>query len=330
MAVEGRNDIMADPKTLDQMLKEGLIKKGSDKSFEYDRFPIGIPGIDNLLGGGLPSGRNILLYGPESTGKTLLAQYFARTIQKTSRPYVVYVDNEGTYDELWWSQTGVDTEALMVSRPITAEQTIDMFVGLLRNMNDLGMIILDSIAAMVPAAIENPNLKAEETNQPGRLAHVVTMMYQKIEHLLLTKGVVLVTMNQMRANIGGYDELAALPGGRAQRHYSHIILRTSRENWIKQGEKKVGFNMEIESKKNKTCSVPDGETIVVPFLAAGQIDMLTLYIEDGIKTGIITRAGPYYKTAGKSFLGLENLRNFFLENKDEMELLENNVSSGHS
>ena len=320
---------MPDPKSLEQMMKEGLIKKGSDKSFEYDRFPIGIAPIDELIGGGLPSGRNILLYGPESTGKTLLAQYFSRTIQKTSKPRIVYVDNEGTYDETWWKQSGVDTEELMVSRPVTAEETTNMFVGLLRNLDDLGMIIVDSIAAMVPAVIEDPKKPAEETNQPGRLAHVVTMMYQKIEHMLITNGVILVTMNQMRANIGGYDELGALPGGKAQRHYSHIILRTARESWIKDGEKKIGFNMEIESKKNKTCSVPDGTTISVPFLAAGQIDMLTVYIEEGIKTGIIAKAGPYFKTAGKSFLGKDNLRQFFLDSPDEMALLENNIASSN-
>lgn len=305
---------------INELMKQGLVKKGNDDSLFLKRAPIGIPQLDNLLGGGIPLGRCIEAYGPESTGKTLLSQYMTAAIQKTDKPLVVLFDLERCFDEVWWKQSGVDTDNLLVTSPATAEETIDIMMSVM-NDEHLGLMIVDSIPAMIPAPIANPDKSASEKTI-GLLAQLVTLMYAKLVHPLSQKGVTLLATNQMRETIGGYDELAALPGGKAQRHFSQIILRTKREGWINDSKGKyIGFDMEIISKKNKTCSVPDGTSITIPFLAEGQIDLLTAYINDAIAKGVIARAGPYYKYNDKNYLGIPNLRNFFRENPDEEETL---------
>lgn len=308
---------MVDLKTLKS---DGLVKMGSDESLYLKRIPLGLPQLDDLLGGGVPVGRCLLAYGPESTGKTLLAQYITAAVQKSVKPLTLLLDLERCYDEGWWKASGVDTEQLMVSSPATAEEAIDIMMAVM-NEPTLGLMIVDSIPAMIPATIADPEKSAEDRTI-GLLARLVTLMYSKLVHPLSQNGVILLTTNQMRETIGGYDELNALPGGRAQRHFSQIILRTKREGWIKDAAKNnVGFDMEITSKKNKTCSIPDGTSITMPFLAVGGIDLLTAYINDGIEKKFITRKGPYYSYGDKNVLGVTNLRDFFTENPNELETL---------
>lgn len=303
-----------------KLMADGLIKKGNDESLYLKRIQLGLPQLDDLLGGGVPVGRCLLAYGPESTGKTLLAQYITAAVQKTEKPLTLLMDLERCFDKAWWEQSGVDTDQLMVSSPATAEEAIDIMMAVM-NEPTLGLMIVDSIPAMIPAPIADPEKSAEDKTI-GLLAKLVTLMYSKLVHSLSEKGVILLTTNQMRETIGGYDELNALPGGRAQRHFSQIILRTKREGWIKDNNKNyIGFDMEITSKKNKTCSVADGTSITMPFLAAGGIDLMTAYINDGIKKGFITRKGPYYSYADHNSLGIPNLREFFAENPNELETL---------
>lgn len=308
---------MADVKKL---IADGLIKKGNDESLYLKRLPLGLPQLDDLLGGGIPIGRCIEIYGPESTGKTLFAQYVTAAIQKTDKPLALLLDLERCYDEAWWKQSGVDTTSLLVTSPATAEEAIDVMMACM-NDQTLGLMIVDSIPAMIPAPIADPE-KSAENKTIGLLAKLVTLMYSKLVHPLSQQGVILLVTNQMRETIGGYDELAALPGGRAQRHFSQIILRTKREGWINDAKgKHIGFDMEIISKKNKTCSIPDGTAITIPFLAEGQIDMLTAYLNDAINKLIIPKKGPYFYYDKQTFQGMQNLRNYFRDNPVEEENL---------
>lgn len=308
-----------------KLMSTGLIKKGNDESLYLKRISLGLPQLDDLLGGGIPVGRCIEAYGPESTGKTLLAQYVTAAVQKTDKPLALLLDLERCFDEGWWKQSGVDTNELMVSTPATAEEAIDIMMAVM-NEPTLGLIIVDSIPAMIPAKIADPERSAEDKTM-GLLAQLVTLMYAKLVHKVSEQGVILMATNQMRANFSGFDELAVLPGGIAQRHFNQIILRTKREGWIKDSQKNnIGFDMEIISKKNKTCSIPDGTSVTIPFLAQGQIDLLTAYINDGIDKGFITRKGPYYYYAEKPSMGMPNLRNFFQENPNELDTLKVQLS----
>lgn len=306
--------------SIEDLLKEGLLKKGDDPTLNQGRIPFGIPQIDSILGGGLPLGKMILNYGPESTGKTLIAQYSAVAIQKTTRPQVLYIDLEGTYDEAWWKQSGVDTSQVIISSPATGEQAIDVVRAMLYASDQLGLVIVDSLAGMVPQPEADPE-KSSSDKLIGAQARVITQMYRQIKGIL--GPVIFMATNQMRETIGYADELHSLPGGRGQRHYSHIILRTRRESWITASDNKtrLGFYMQIISKKNKTATVADGEEVLIPFMFTGAIDMMTSYLEDGIKRGLIVRGGPYYKWAGANHLGIPKLREFFNEHPEELDEL---------
>lgn len=306
--------------SLKKLQEEGLIMNGNNEDLIIERIPIGIPALDNLLGGGLPKGRCILSYGPESTGKTLIGQMACKAIQGTDKPFTLLMDMENSYDERWWKAWGIDTEKVWVSSPSTGEEAVNIITAVLEGSNQVGLILVDSIAAMTPAGMIE---KAADERTVGLLAQVTTRMYSKIKHPVFMQDIVFMATNQMRDNIGGYDELNALPGGRAQRHISQIILKTRRESWIKEDDEPVGFYIEITSKKNKTCTVPDGTAISLPFLARGQIDMLTNYIEDAISRKIIRRKGPYYylPDVEQGLLGKPALREFFNEDPGRVDIL---------
>ena len=310
---------MPKPPEIDELIKSGVVKMGNDPSLEIRRIPVGIPSFDSMIGGGMPAGRVVLTYGPESTGKTLLAQIIAKAIQQTARPHILYMDMERSYDEVWWQQSGVDTTKLMISAPATAEQAIDIIRSVLP-MPDLGMVVLDSIAAMTPMPEMDPE-KSSEEKTIGLQARVVTLMFRQI--LPLLDGVVFLATNQMRESIGQPDELGSLPGGRAQRHYSHLILRTRRESWITDSNgSRIGYNMEVTPRKNKVAPLVEG--ITLPILFHGQLDLLTSHLEAAIERKLVTRRGPYYyygALGSPGCLGLQALRQHFLDDEAALEHL---------
>lgn len=316
---------MADNKvpTIDGLLKSGLLRKGTDEALVIKRIPVGIPAIDNLIGGGLPIGRPIQFVGPESTGKSLLAQYAVAAVQKTERPTAMYMDLERSYDKSWWEQSGVDTEKLIVSQPATAEQAIDIMRAMLQGSEDLGIIVLDSIAAMVPAPEMDPDKSSEDSRQPGTQAKVITLMWRQL--LSLIDDVVFISTNQMRDSIGSHDPLAALPGGKANRHFNQIILSTRREGWINESGRRIGFHLEIGVRKNKTAP-PVYDTAVVDFLFQGQIDYMGSYIEEAISQKLIVPKGPWFAYDSKNYLGKPNLRQYFSENPEEFETLKSKLA----
>lgn len=315
------------PTSYEEMLRSGMIKKGNDPYLKVHKLPTGIAPLDTMLAGGVAIGRCTELYGPESTGKTLIGQYIAKAVQESEHPAVLYVDLERSYDEAWWQQSGVDTEKLMVSDPTTAEQAIDIMRATSHDP-DLGLIILDSIAAMTPQPEMDPDKSSEDNKQPGLQAKVCTLMYRQMVPLLDNR-IIFLSLNQMRENIGVHDELKALPGGRAQRHYNHVILRTARESWITDNSsgQRLGFDMEITNKKNKLASTPDGYSITLPFMFNSQIDFTTTYIEEGLRIGLIVKHGPYYNYLGTRVLGKANLRQFFADNPEELENLKNTIAA---
>lgn len=306
--------------TIEDLEKQGLLMRGDDERLRVRRLPLGIPALDAMLGGGVPIGRILLAYGPESTGKTLVAQYIVAAAQKQDPEGVaLLMDMERSYDKEWWAGSGVDVERLLVSDPATAEQAIDIMRRMLEVTPKLSVIVLDSIASMTPGSEADLEVSTEQRNI-GLLALLVTKMFRQVLPLIKRDTIFVIT-NQMRDTIGSHEELAGLPGGRSQRHFAHIILRTKRESWIMDAANKqrIGFNMELTVRKNKTAPIQPG--VILPFRFHGQIDLLSSYLEDGVQRGLIEQAGPYFKWQGKSFLGRNNLRQHFLENVSEYEFL---------
>lgn len=316
--------------TLAEMKRLGIIKMGNDSGLISERIPINIPQLNELLGGGVPRGKGIQFFGEESTGKTLGMQIMIAAIQQSATPDVLVMDQENTYDEAWWRQSGVDTEKLMVSRTDTTEQAIDVIRGVLLAMGPkapaanrtLGAICIDSIAALIPQVEMVETKSSEDSRMPGAQAKAITFMYHQIGGTNLGNQVALISTNQLRDSPGYSSEMSNLPGGRANRHYNHIFLRTRRDSWILgEGGKPVGYIMEITSRKNKTCTVPDGTDIKIPILADSQISWTMQYIEEARRIGIITVRGPYFYFGEIQKMGMQALRTFFTETPEAFEQL---------
>lgn len=299
-------------KTIEDLIKDGSIKMGNDPSLIIRRISTGLNALDDILGGGIPLGKIIEFYGQESTGKTLMAQYIAKAIQASDRPNVLLLDMEDSFDQEWWKLSGVDIDKLWVSAPPTGEDAIDIMCSVLRAKdNNCGLIIVDSIAGFVPAPEMDPEKSAEDKSM-GLQAKLITLMFRKVKGLL--GDTVLLMTNQMRDSLNSqYDEIGALPGGRANRHYCHILMKTRKDSWINDGKNHIGFQLEIINRKNKLATIADGESITMPFLFTSQIDATINILEEAIEQGLISRNGPYYKFGDKGAVGKAKFRTLVTE-----------------
>lgn len=299
---------------LAELKKSGLLKVGSDKELIVTRLKFGFPGLDEILGGGVPYGRNTMLVGPESAGKTLLAQVLASRQQADEKkPFVGLIDVERSYDPVWWAESGVDPEKLYVSQPATGEAAIEIICALLA-APDVGMVILDSIAMMTPAYIAAHS--AEDGAPMATLAHVCSLLFTK--ELPLLNGKIFLMINQVRDGMGPYAE-EVYPGGRSVRHNAHVILRIRRDSWINEGKQRIGYIMEIYARKNKT-GVPQMST-KLPMLFKGQFDMLTAVVDEAVKRGLITLRGAYYTYEDQKIMGKQALYEYFRTNEEEFDFI---------
>lgn len=305
---------------LADLYKSGVLMYGNDNRLNLVRVPLGIPQLDDILGGGLPMGRTTMLVGPESTGKTLIAQYAAAAVQRQPvRNRAVLIDLEQSYDENWWAISGVDVEKLVVSRPKTGEQTIDIVKALLQNDPELGMIVLDSAAAMTPA----PELeRSAEDKTMGLQARLINLLFRMV--MPLNQHAAFVVINQVRENIGTPGE--TYPGGRGLRHSVHVTLRTKREGWIEENKQRIGFNIVVQCRKNKTAPEME-QSVTFPFHFRDQIDLVQAYIEEGITRQIIKAKPPYYYIGEQAFLGKNSLRNFLQGDKEAWDWLNTEIAT---
>jgi recombination protein RecA len=290
--------------------------KGSDSRLEVVRLSSGIPQLDNILDGGFAYRRNVMCVGPESTGKTLIAQYAAASAQKAGKR-VLLVDAEMSFVRDWWALSGVDTDELFISQPPTGEIAVDIIISFLQQDPEVGLIILDSIAALSPTAVLE---KRSGERTVASLATLVTNLYTRL--LPANKGSIFFAINQLRDNMDGYDDV--YPGGRRLRHDNHLILRIRRKEFIMEGKERIGQVIEVLAKKNKVGQ-PYGECeIALRF--RDQIDFYTSYIEEAIERAVLENAGPYYywhrgQENSQKWLGKNALREFFMMDYDKFEQL---------
>ncbi len=309
--------------TIDALLDAGLIMRGNDPRLEIRRLPTDIPGMDDLLGGGWPAGRYTQVVGPESTGKTVLMQYATTAQQRQDKKNkVLILDYERGYDAAWWAASGVDIEELYVSQPMYGEEGIDTILRMINIEPELGLVGVDSIAAMYPKIMADPE-KGAEQGFVGAHSKLVAKFFAMITPQM--DDIVFLLNNQMRANIGGYEE--NYPGGWAMRHSNHVTLRTRREGWIKEGEVRVGFMMEVINKKNKVGGT-QGASIQIPFHFKGQIDMVQSYIDEALEKKIIIARTPYYIWGELKKLGKAAIRQHFIDTPEDFELLKKAIE-GH-
>lgn len=314
-----------DSPTVESLLAAGLIMRGNDPRLVIRRLPSDIPGFDDLLGGGWPAGRYTQIVGPESTGKTVLLQYaVASQQQDEGKPICLIMDHERGYDAKWWAASGVDVDELLVAQPMYGEEGIDVILATINAEPRLGLVGVDSVAAMYPRSMVEPE-KGSEQHFMGTQAQMITHFFAMVTPQM--DDIVMILLNQMRANLKGYEE--NYPGGWSMRHNNHVTLRTRREGWLTEGEKRVGFVMEVINKKNKVGGIQN-DSIQIPFHFKGQIDMVQSYIDEALERKIIIARVPYYKWGEVSKLGKAAMRQHLIDNPEEFERLKAELADGET
>ena len=253
-------------KTLDQVLldiekqfgKGSIMKLGSNEHREIDVVPSGSISLDVALGiGGYPKGRIIEIYGPESSGKTTFALHAIAEIQKQGGK-AAFIDAEHSLDPNYASKLGVNINELLLSQPDNGEQALEICEALVRS-GAIGIIVIDSVAALVPQA----EIEGEMgDSHVGLQARLMSQALRKLSGIINKTNTVAIFINQLREKVGvmfGNPEVT--PGGRALKFYSSIRLEIRRSEQLKSGSDVIGNKTSIKVVKNKmappfkTCSV---------------------------------------------------------------------------
>lgn len=298
--------------TLLEVLKD--IEKVSGKSAimqgvevkDVERLAIPALSINRMLYGGIPKGRMIEFSGAESSGKTSTSLLVAGAYQKQDDRPVFFVDSEGTYDPRWASLLGVDNspERFIKWAPenVTAEEVFEYILKVAAT-NEVGLIILDSIPALVP---QQEEAKSMSEYQMGGISKPLTVFSRKLQKILLkNRSVIFIGLNQVRDNMSQYGPPTTTVGGRAWKHLCSIRIEFRSENIDKNGgyladsaDNPAGVRINAALKKNKTA--PRNRKLgyyTIDFQKG--FDPIVDVVENAIVSGIITRAGSSYSYINK-------------------------------
>ena len=303
-----------------QLLKNDKlnIQLGDSEKFGYSRIPFQIPALDQLTGGGIPKKRMTLIYGPTNVGKSYLASQIVVNAQRAGG-IAAWIDTELSWDAEWSAKCGIDTSKILVSQPTNGEEALDIVRTLMQNGVDV--IVLDSIAGLVPTAV------AEEEFSYNPIAWQARFVNSALPKLLpnLQYGSAFVAINQVRASMGPVA-LDNMPGGLAQSFFSHFLLQVRRNGWIKEGKDNVGFDMEIRLRKTKVGG-ENWKSAIVPFRVDGGIDVTESFIREGIERKLITQAGPWYSYKDNKVMGMNGVKKLFIEQANLFEYLKSELNS---
>jgi recombination protein RecA len=304
-----------------QFGKGSVMRLGDNAAQPIKVIPTGSIALDIALGiGGLPRGRVIEVYGPESSGKTTVALHAVANAQAAGG-IAAFIDAEHALDPEYARAIGVDTDALLVSQPDTGEQALEIADMLIRS-GALDVIVIDSVAALVPRA----EIEGEMgDSHVGLQARLMSQALRKITGALNSSGTTAIFINQLREKVGVvYGSPEVTTGGRALKFYSSVRLDVRRIETLKQGTDAVGSRVRVKVVKNK---------VAAPFKQA-ELDLLwgTGFsregglIDIGVEQGIVKKSGAWYTYEGDQLgQGKENVRNFLRDNPDLADEIEKKI-----
>ncbi|WP_042374133.1 recombinase RecA [Streptacidiphilus neutrinimicus] len=304
-----------------QFGKGSVMRLGDEARAPIEVIPTGSIALDVALGvGGLPRGRVVEVYGPESSGKTTLTLHAVANAQKAGG-IVAFVDAEHALDPEYAKKLGVDTDALLVSQPDTGEQALEITDMLIRS-GAVDLIVIDSVAALVPRA----EIEGEMgDSHVGLQARLMSQALRKITGALNQTKCTAIFINQLREKVGVmFGSPETTTGGRALKFYASVRLDIRRIETLKDGTEAVGNRTRVKVVKNKVAS---------PFKQAefdiiyGQgISREGGLIDMGVEHGFIRKSGAWYTYEGDQLgQGKENARNFLRDNPDLADEIEKKI-----
>lgn len=292
---------------------EGSIMRfGEAKSTNVDSVTTGCLSIDLALGvGGVPRGRVIEIYGPESSGKTTLAQHIVAEVQKKGG-VAAFVDAEHALDPDYARRIGVNVEDLIISQPDTGEQALEIVETLVRS-NAIDVVVVDSVAALVPRA----EIEGEMGDQHmGLQARLMSQALRKLTPIVSKSGTIVIFINQIRMKIGVmFGNPETTPGGNALKFYASVRVEIRRSAQIKQGEKIIGNRVKVKVVKNKVA--PPFRTAEFDIMYNEGISLAGDALDLGVALGAIEKRGNSYAFGEEKLgVGRETAKTYLREHPD--------------
>jgi recombination protein RecA len=306
-----------------QFGKGSVMRLGSDERAPIEVIPTGSIALDVALGiGGLPKGRIVEVYGPESSGKTTVALHAIANCQRAGG-VAVFIDAEHALDPEYAKALGVDIDALLVSQPDTGEQALEIADTLIRS-GSIDIIVIDSVAALVPRA----EIEGEMgDSHMGLQARLMSQALRKLTGVLNNTKTTAIFINQLREKIGvffGSPETTA--GGKALKFYASVRLDVRRIETLKDGQEAVGNRTRVKVVKNKMA--PPFKQAEFDIIYGVGISREGSLLDVGVEQEILKKSGSWYTYEAEQLgQGKENSRNFLLENPEIANEIEQKIKT---
>jgi recombination protein RecA len=304
-----------------QFGKGSVMRLGERAAAPIEVIPTGSIALDVALGiGGLPRGRVIEVYGPESSGKTTVALHAVANAQAAGG-VAAFIDAEHALDPEYARALGVDTDALLVSQPDTGEQALEIADMLIRS-GALDVIVIDSVAALVPRA----EIEGEMgDSHVGLQARLMSQALRKLTGALSNSGTTAIFINQLREKIGVmFGSPETTTGGRALKFYASVRLDVRRIETLKDGTDAVGNRTRVKVVKNKVA--PPFKQAEFDIVYGQGISREGSLIDVGVEQGLIKKSGAWYTYQSDQLgQGKENVRSFLRDNPDLADEIEKKI-----
>lgn len=325
--VEDEEKIKALKTAMDQIEKKfgkgAVMRLGENASMNVEHIKTGSLMLDIALGiGGIPKGRIVEIYGPESSGKTTVALHCVAEAQKAGGT-AAFIDVEHALDPIYAEKLGVDIDALLVSQPDSGEQALEIAEALVRS-GAIDLLVVDSVAALVTKAEIDGEMGDSHV---GQLARLMSQAMRKLAGALSKTGCAAIFINQLREKIGVmYGNPETTPGGRALKFYSSVRIDVRKGEAIKDGSEIIGNNTRVKIVKNKVA--PPFKTAEFDILYGKGICHTGEIIDAGVELGILKKSGAwFYYGETRLGQGRDNAKQLFEDNPELAAEIEEKIMS---
>ena len=321
-----RNDTLEETlKQIEKLYGKGAVMRlGDRETVDVDAIPTGSILIDEAIGvGGYPKGRIIEIFGPESSGKTTLALHAIAECQKLGGR-AAFIDAEHAIDPLYAKKLGVDINELILSQPDNGEQALEI-VEMLADSGSINLIVVDSVAALVPQAELDGEMGDSSV---GLQARLMSKAMRKIAGILNKKECAVIFINQLREKVGVmYGNPETTSGGRALKFYASVRIDIRRTEAIKQGADIIGNTCRVKIVKNKVS--PPFKQCEIDIIYGQGISKEGEILDRSVELGLIKKAGSWFEYNGtKIAQGRDSAKAYLKENEDVANELLEKIKSG--
>jgi recombination protein RecA len=297
--------------------KGSIMRLGDNIQVNVEAVPTGSLSLDLALGiGGVPKGRIIEIYGPESSGKTTLALHIVASAQKSGGE-VAYVDAEHALEPAYARALGVDIDSMLISQPDTGEDALAITETLVRS-GAVDVVVIDSVAALVPRS----EIEGEMGDSSvGVIARLMSQALRKLAGAISKTNCIVIFINQLREKIGVmYGNPETTPGGRALKYFASVRIDVRRIESLKNGSEVIGNRTRAKIVKNKVA--PPFKEAEFDIMYGEGISKVGEIVDLGCKLGIIEKGGAWFTVAGQRIQGRDNVKEFLKQNPEIADEIE--------